>query len=794
MLRELQIRSKLIAIFALPVLGMLLLASVRIVATVNDGLTADHEKQANAFVMAGSALAHELEAERDLAVVVVAPGGQPAARAALVAQRRRVDQALTAWRAARAAWGATRSDPRVRGALAAADARLGRLSADRQALDAGTTRPPQALREYTDAVERLLDTADAAVTVSTHRDLQQGLSTVAALSRAKELTSLERGLVAGVLATGGFGAGDYQQIVLAVGARDRELARFRASATREQLGALDAALARPAVRHSDDLERAVLAGDRAARLDIDRGGWWSTMTARLDALRQVERKIGSDLAATNQGNIAAAEGQLLNDLLLILIILVATVALAGFLARSMISPLATLHQAANDVAERRLPSVVHQLQQAQTVDVDAEAAPVAVGARDEIGRVAEAFNSVQRVAIQVATEQAALRRSVAELFVNLARRTQSLLARQLQLIDELEQDETDPGRLDSLFHLDHLATQMRRNAENLIVLSSSSPVSRWSQPVALVNLVRSATAEVEDYARVQVLPIQDVQLAGQVGIDVVHLLAELIENATAFSPPNTKVVIAGGAVQHGYVLEIEDRGLGMSDDELAAANRRLADPSDLQLPPGRMLGLFVVARLAARHGIKVQLRHSWYGGVTALVLLPADLIATTTPAEAAWPVPATRAVPPAQAENKAAGTRVPLQRNLPTLPSGLQAPPPPAAWVPATPPSASAAAPVGAEGAHPPTETRPPWRTSLERLPPEPAGVRGPSPSVGPQPASQDPADRPPAADRDPLPSDQGGIGPGPNATATTARAAPDGAGQGQKGPTGRDGGDQSGW
>jgi hypothetical protein len=779
---ELQIRSKLIAIFALPVLGMLLLASVRIVATVNDGLAADHEKQAIAFTAAGSTLAHEIEAERDLAVVA-GRDGQPAARAALGAQRGRVDRALVAWRAARAAWGTARSDRRVRAALAAADARLGRLRADRQGLDAGTTRPSQATQDYSDTVERLLDTADATATASTHRDLQRDLSTAAALSRAKELTSLERGLVAGVLATGQFRAGDYQQVAVAVGARDRELARFRASATPQQLGALSAALARPAAGRSADLERAVLAGERAARLHVDPQEWWSTMTARFDALRQVERQLGSDAAATNRSGIVTAEGQLLNDLLLILIILVATFALAAFLARSMISPLTALHQAANDVAEHRLPSVVQRLQQAHTVDVDAEAAPVAIGARDEIGRVAAAFNSVQRVAIQVATEQAALRRSVSELFVNLARRTQSLVARQLQLIDELEQGETDPERLDSLFRLDHLATQMRRNAENLIVMSTSTTVSRWSQPVALVNLARSAIAEVEDYARVQVLPTHDVHLAGQVGIDVVHLLAELIENATAFSAPDTKVVIAGAAVPHGYLLEIEDRGLGMSDDELAAANRRLADPSGIVLPQGRMLGLFVVARLAARHGIKVQLRHSWYGGVTALVLLPAALIAPTTPAEAAWP-PATLT-----AKQREAGTHVPLRRHPPTVPSGLQAPPPPPAWVPPAPTSTSAPAGPGAEGAGPQAETGRPRRTPPEHPSPELADGPGPRPPAQPQPASPDPADRPPAAASDLPPSDHEGVERGRKATATTARAGPDRAGPQQKGPTGRESG-----
>ena len=163
---------------------------------------------------------------------------------------------------------------------------------------------------------------------------------------------------------------------------------------------------------------------------------------------------------------------------------------------------------------------------------------------------------------------------------------------------------------------------MRRNAEDLIVLSGAEPARRWSQPVPLVDVVRAALAEVEDYNRVELLPIDDIGVAGQAVSDVVHLLAELIENATSFSPPGTKVQVAGQQVSNGYVLEIEDRGLGMSDDELVEANERLANPPMVDFALSRMLGLYVVARLAQRYNIKVQLRHSWYGGITALVLLP----------------------------------------------------------------------------------------------------------------------------------------------------------------------------
>ena len=228
------------------------------------------------------------------------------------------------------------------------------------------------------------------------------------------------------------------------------------------------------------------------------------------------------------------------------------------------------------------------------------------------------------------------------MFTNLARRSQTLIDRQLELIDDLERNETDPETLEHLFRLDHLATRMRRNAEDLIVLSGADPGRHWVQQMTVVDVVRAAAAEVEEYQRVELLPLADLEVAGHVAVDVIHLLAELIENATAFSPPNTKVQIAGQAVPHGYVIEVEDRGLGMSDEELIQANERLANPPEIDFALSRVLGLYVVGRLSQRHGIKVQLRHSWYGGVTALTLLPNSLLV--------WPkVPQMVAAEPAAA-------------------------------------------------------------------------------------------------------------------------------------------------
>jgi PAS domain S-box-containing protein len=249
--------------------------------------------------------------------------------------------------------------------------------------------------------------------------------------------------------------------------------------------------------------------------------------------------------------------------------------------------------------------------------------------------------------IRDVTEQAALRKSIGDLLHNLARRSQGLVDRQLELIDELERNEADPDRLDELFRMDHLATRMRRNVENLIVLSGVEQRRRWSESVPLRDVVEAAVAEVEEYSRVQVADIHDLTLSGRVASDVAHLLAELVENATSFSSPATRVEVSGGPAGNGYVLEVKDHGIGMSDAELVEANRRLAAPLAADVAVSRMMGFHVVGRLAARHGIRVQLRQSWFGGVAALVLLPAVLLGSAGERPAiALPVPAGGMVPP----------------------------------------------------------------------------------------------------------------------------------------------------
>jgi signal transduction histidine kinase len=311
--------------------------------------------------------------------------------------------------------------------------------------------------------------------------------------------------------------------------------------------------------------------------------------------------------------------------------LILSLILTILLARSINRRLSRLRRQAMLLAEEHLPSVVSRLRRGETVDVDSEAAPLRVG-NDEIGQVGQAFDAVRLTAIASAVEEARLRQGVNDVFRNLARRNQSLLQRQLTSLDQMERRATDPEVLDDLFKLDHLTTRMRRHAEGLIILSGAPPGRGWSAPVRLIDVMRGAVSEVEDYARVQVATQSKAALSGAAVTDVIHLLAELIENATSLSPPYTQVRVSGEPVTNGFAIEIEDRGLGMNPERLAELNDRLANPPDVNPANTEQLGLFVVAQLARRHSIHVTLRASPYGGTSAVVLIPRRLVVEDAPA------------------------------------------------------------------------------------------------------------------------------------------------------------------
>ncbi len=334
----------------------------------------------------------------------------------------------------------------------------------------------------------------------------------------------------------------------------------------------------------------------------------------------------SGLSAVQRQLTATARTFAVIVVITLLAALLAAFLVSARLAQRIVRPLRSLGAIARDIADQRLPALVRRAQAPDAGDDLPPIPTVQLDTNDEIEDVADAFNVVCTTAADLAAEQARSRRSVARMFVSLGRRNQNLLSRQLEFIDRLERETSDPDVLEELFRLDHLATRMRRNAESLLVLAGEEPPRRWAEPVSLTDVVRGAVAEVEDYQRVNVDGVDESQLVGSAVSDVSHLLAELIENAAQFSPPDTTVEVVGRRVVDGYSLAVVDDGVGMSEEQLADVNHRLDTSPLVDRVPSSFLGLFVVGRLAARHGIRVRLVESTTEGVTAKVLLPNSLV------------------------------------------------------------------------------------------------------------------------------------------------------------------------
>ncbi|MFG2677146.1 nitrate- and nitrite sensing domain-containing protein [Streptomyces sp. NPDC048445] len=295
------------------------------------------------------------------------------------------------------------------------------------------------------------------------------------------------------------------------------------------------------------------------------------------------------------------------------------------IGRELVRDLSRLRKDAHEVSGVRLPSVMRRLAAGEHIDVETES-PHLNYERDEIGQVGQALNILQRAAVEAAVRQADMRRGVSEVFVNLARRNQVLLHRQLTLLDTMERRTENTEELADLFRLDHLTTRMRRHAEGLVILSGAAPSRQWRKPIQLMDVVRAAVAEVEDYERIEVRRLPRIGVGGPAVADLTHLIAELLENATVFSPPHTAVQVHGERVANGFTLEIHDRGLGMPPELLLDANLRLAETPEFELSDTDRLGLFVVSRLAQRQNVRVSLQTSPYGGTTAVVFIPAALL------------------------------------------------------------------------------------------------------------------------------------------------------------------------
>jgi signal transduction histidine kinase len=373
---------------------------------------------------------------------------------------------------------------------------------------------------------------------------------------------------------------------------------------------------------------------------------WQTATASLSSelvkLVKEQASDATDVTLANGENKfnTVLIGSLIALLAVIIGIVVAVRISNRLVNRALISRLVRLKNDSLDLAHERLPNIVERLRKGEHVDVETEVPPLDYG-RDEIGQVADAFNAAQFTAVAAAVKESQVRDGVNRVFLDIAHRNQGLVHRQLKILDKLEREEENPDQLDALFQLDHLATRARRNAENLIILAGEQPGRQWRKPVRMIDILRAGVAETEQYVRVKMNPVPETALVGGAVADTIHLIAELVDNATAFSSPRSQVQVHSSQVPQGIVVEIEDHGLGMNPEDRARANEMLANPPEfdaMSLRGESRLGLFVVARLADRRKIRVELRESLYGGTLALVLIPSEIIAgpasTVDPASA----------------------------------------------------------------------------------------------------------------------------------------------------------------
>ncbi|MFF3440665.1 nitrate- and nitrite sensing domain-containing protein [Streptosporangium sp. NPDC002721] len=538
-------------------------------------------------------------------------------------QRARTDRAVEGFR--QAAVGNDSGSPELRNSLDELLRRLDKLPSVRSGVDSGQHSRLDVLSNYNQILDAVFLVYDQMVVVPDLSIFQQAAA-MQGMGNAHEMIARENALISGALID--YRLSEEERKAFGEYVATRRFLHTRGAASLDaELGAqYRATFASAAFEKFTDLEKAI-AGSSRGRLSPAASTWKATTDGISTWLDQVNLAASKKLAERVEGVAAGIMIRILIAGGVGLIAVVASIIISVRFGRRLATELAGLRSAALDLADVRLPRVVDRLRRGEDVDVRAEAPPIEAGGSTEVHDVAHAFGSVQRTAVEAAVGQANLRRGVSQVFVNLARRKQSLLHRQLTLLDSMQRRATDPDSLEDLFRLDHLTTRMRRHAEGLIILSGAAPGRSWRKPVPVIDVLRAAIAEVEDYTRVNVAPVPDVSLDGAAVADITHLVAELIENATIFSPPQTVVTVRGDVVANGFAVEVEDRGLGLSAAEYEAINERLASPPEFDLADSDRLGLFVVGQLASRHGVQVILRGSPFGGTTAIVLIPRSVIA-----------------------------------------------------------------------------------------------------------------------------------------------------------------------
>ncbi|MFD3677944.1 nitrate- and nitrite sensing domain-containing protein [Streptomyces sp. NPDC058613] len=667
-LRPRTVRAKIVSLLMVPVVSLLALWAFATVSTAQDIARLSRVQRIDAEIRTPVAAAvTELQAERRIAVRLLA---DPAAdqRAALDQQARRTDGAVRRLRLGDrhtvADSGGHRADivARLAGFVTAAEA----LAPGREDIAGRRTTPETAYQAYTRAVDAAL-AVDGALTGGEGAELGPDARVLLEFDRAGELLSREDALFA---LPGQRDAETLRQLTSAVETRRTltdSAARDLPAGPRASWQAVAASAVYADLTRAED--RALAAGT-AREAQGAPAGWEAAHASVGASMREIGEAARAAAADRADPFAEGALGVAGAAVLLGLAAVAASLVISVRIGRALVVELVSLRNTALGIARRKLPDAMDRLRAGEEIDVAAETPP-GTPADDEITQVGEALATVHRAALSAAVERAELASGVSGVFVNLARRSQVLVHKQLTLLDSMERRADDPGELGDLFRLDHLTTRMRRHAESLIILSGAAPGRAWRMPIPLTNVVRAAVSEIEDYPRVEVRQLAEAAVAGGAVADLTHLLAELIENATQFSPPHTKVRVSGEPVGAGYVLEIEDRGLGMGRGPLNDANRRIEQSEALDLFDSDRLGLFVVSRLSARHGIRVHLRTSPYGGTTAVVLLPNSLLqgaltpGAPAPEPQAPPAARSAAEQPSPAPSVRGDARAPAVREAP---------------------------------------------------------------------------------------------------------------------------------
>jgi hypothetical protein len=629
-LRDARIRSKLSLILVVPVVAIVSLAGLRLFDSGQRAIEAGMVESLTSLSADISALGHELHRERmEAAGYLVERSRQPTD---YNQQAKRTDDTAERYTRKRQEIGSV--PDRVQESLRRLDAHLATLDGTRREVLARNTSVAQVVLRYGVIISDLVAYREELGPVAGNNALADQLRAIGSFSKAKAQAAEEQAITYAALASERkLDAEEYSSFLATLTGQQESLVAFSLAATPELRLLVEGTVTGDSVDLADrvaiDLTRSV--GEVPAFTPDQVSNAFGSVT---NLMRWTEEELDRQTLEAATAQRTAVQRQVIIESVVVLLTLALAVAFALLLARSMARSLGRLREGALTVAHQDLPAAVARLRDVQALGETSpdEIArqvrdPIALANRDEIGQVGQAFNVVHREAVRVAAEQAVLRMSVSAMFLNLARRSQTLVDRMIGELDQIERGEEDPKRLARLFQLDHLATRMRRNDENLLVLAGADSSPPRRDDALLVDALRAAQSEVELYDRIEFGTVDtDVSIAAHAVNDTVRLLAELLDNATRFSPPNTVVVADARRIGDYVLVQIEDHGLGLTDEQMLGLNTRLAAPSDVDVAAFRMMGLAVVARLASRYGIRVELRRNAEGGTVANIALPAGML------------------------------------------------------------------------------------------------------------------------------------------------------------------------